>query len=78
MTDALSDRVSECYHRAAECRERATHARSPSLQATFLKLEKEWLDLARRCQLDESTYRLSAAARYFRERRGGLTAMPWR
>jgi hypothetical protein len=77
MPDGLSDRVHECYSRAADCRERAARASSPSLQTTFRKLEREWLDLARKCELDESTYRLGAAARYFRDRIAKQPA-PWR
>lgn len=77
MPNSLSDRVRECYHRAAECRERAAHASSPSLKASFRKLEREWLDLARKCELDESTYRLGAAARHFRDSLARQPA-PWR
>lgn len=61
--DDLSERVLDCYRRATECRERAAHASCPSIEMTFRKLERDWLDLARRCELDESTYRLTSALR---------------
>lgn len=70
MPDSRSNRVDECYHRADECRQRAEQASSPSSEAMFRKLERQWLDLARTCELDESAYRLSEVARYFAERRG--------
>jgi hypothetical protein len=69
MLDVLSDRVNECYRCAAECRERAARASNSSLEAMFLKLEQRWLELARNCELDESSYRLAEAARYLRHRR---------
>lgn len=63
MVDGPSDRVSECYRRAAECRERAERASNPTLEAMFYKLEAQWLELARSCELDESAYRMGEAAR---------------
>jgi hypothetical protein len=68
MSDGLSNRVNECYRRADECRERAEQASSPSSEASFRKLEREWLDLARSCELDESAYRLAEVARFFAAR----------
>ena len=65
MSNGLSNRVNECYRRADECRERAEQASSPSSEASFRKLEQQWLDLARSCELDESAYRLGEVARYF-------------
>jgi hypothetical protein len=65
MSNGLSNRVHECYRRADECRERAEQASSPSSEASFRKLEQQWLELARNCELDESAYRLSEVARYF-------------
>ena len=74
MLDSLSNRVSECYRRADECREHAERASSPSSKAMFRKLEKQWLDLARSCELDESAYRLGKVARYFGDKRSRLPA----
>ena len=68
MPANLSHRVNDCYCRADECRERAERASSPSSQAMFRKLEQQWLDLARSCELDESAYRLAEVARYFHDR----------
>ncbi|MBX9775761.1 MAG: hypothetical protein K2Y71_15375 [Xanthobacteraceae bacterium] len=70
MPANLSHRVDDCYRRADECRERAGRASSPSSRAMFRKLEQQWLNLARSCELDESAYRLAEVARYFSERRG--------
>jgi hypothetical protein len=68
MPANLSHRVDDCYRRAHECRARAERATSPSSQAMFRKLERQWLDLARSCEMDESAYRLAEAARYFAAR----------
>jgi hypothetical protein len=70
MPANLSHRVNDCYRRADECHEHAERASSPSSQAMFRKLEQQWLDLARSCELDESAYRLAEVARYFSARRG--------
>jgi hypothetical protein len=59
----LSDRVLDCYRRATECGERAAQASCPSIEGTFRKLERDWLELARRCELDENVYRLASALR---------------
>jgi hypothetical protein len=63
MLHDLNDRISECYRRAAECRERAERASNQTLEAMFYKLEAQWLELARGCELDESAYRITEAAR---------------
>jgi len=63
MIDDLSERVNECYRRAAECGERATRASNGTLEAMFRKLESQWLELGRTCELDENAYRMGAAAR---------------
>jgi hypothetical protein len=68
MPANLSHRVNDCYRRADECRERAERASSPSSEAMFRKLEQQWLELARSCELDESAYRLAEVARYFAAR----------
>jgi hypothetical protein len=68
MPANLSHRVNDCYRRADECRERAERARSPSTEAMFRKLEQQWLELARSCELDESAYRLAEVARFFAAR----------
>ena len=65
MPADFSHRVNDCYRRADECRARAEQASSPSSEAMFRKLEQQWLELARSCELDESAYRLAEAARYF-------------
>jgi hypothetical protein len=70
MPNGTNNRVDECYRRADECRERAEQASSPSSEASFRKLERQWLDLARSCELDESAYRLAEVARYFAARGG--------
>ena len=77
MPNGRSNRVNECYQRAAVCRERAEQASTPSLQASFRKLERTWLDLARSCELDESAHRLGEAARYFVAKRNPPAAH-WR
>lgn len=69
MPNDRTNRVNECYQRAADCRERAEQASTPSLEASFRKLERTWLDLARHCELDESAQRLGEAARYFAAKR---------
>ena len=77
MSDGLSNRANECYQRAADCRQHAEQASTPSLEASFRKLERMWFDLARSCELDESSYRLGKAARYFAAKRNPPSAH-WR
>jgi hypothetical protein len=75
LTD-LSERVNDCYRRADECRARAESASSESSEAMFRKLEQQWLELARNCEMDETAYRLADAARHFAavSRKGRLSS----
>jgi transposase len=75
MLQSLSKDISECYLRAEQCKRLAEGALTPAAKKDFLDMERRWLSLARRMNL-QNGYRISPRRSAGADRRSNRLRSP--